>query len=238
MHSSPILTHGNLFLKKLFDMVSSTPPALGGWCKGGTAFEIKNAAAFERLMLPKYFKQCKFTSFVRQLNFYGFEKLKRPVLLPVHETQEAKKTQTFSHMYFQQEKPHLLVKMKRKTSPSSSSDGATSDGGSITGSNAVDHIRCEVEDIKSSLILMGQQLAQLTHLVSKRMHDDDDDAAVPLDDKTQSPFIPAAVINDADSHHLASQVLDLDMLEFLLPLVGEPSTPATSVASEGHQWVL
>ncbi|KAF0699968.1 hypothetical protein As57867_009448, partial [Aphanomyces stellatus] len=109
--SSPI--GGTMFLKKLFTMMGATPAALGGWCDNGSAFEIRNPNEFARVMLPQYFKHCKFTSFVRQLNFYGFQKFKREALLVAHETNE--KALTFSHPFFQQHNPRLLGKIKRKT---------------------------------------------------------------------------------------------------------------------------
>jgi hypothetical protein len=41
----------------------------------GRAFKIHNRQAFIKEVSPTYFRQAKITSFVRQLNFYGFEKL-------------------------------------------------------------------------------------------------------------------------------------------------------------------
>ena len=41
----------------------------------GRAFKIHNRQAFIEEVSPKYFRHTKVTSFVRQLNFYGFQKL-------------------------------------------------------------------------------------------------------------------------------------------------------------------
>jgi hypothetical protein len=41
----------------------------------GRAFKIHNRQAFIKEVSPKYFRHAKVTSFVRQLNFYGFQKL-------------------------------------------------------------------------------------------------------------------------------------------------------------------
>ncbi|ETW08163.1 hypothetical protein H310_02500 [Aphanomyces invadans] len=150
---------GAMFLKKLFDMMHTTPPSIGGWCQGGTAFEIKKPKEFAHLMLPKYFKHSKLSSFVRQLNFYGFQKCKKEVLLVAHETDESKTCLTFFHQHFVQHKPHLMNKIKRKTNYTEiASDGSTVD--------EVEELRHEVSDIKSTLSALSAQLGQLAQLVS------------------------------------------------------------------------
>lgn len=46
-----------------------------GWDMDGKMFVIKNQATFEQQVIPKFFQSNKFSSFTRQLNFYGFSKL-------------------------------------------------------------------------------------------------------------------------------------------------------------------
>lgn len=45
------------------------------WRPHGRAFYIRNNDFFVRKILPKYFKKCKASSFFRQLNLYGFERI-------------------------------------------------------------------------------------------------------------------------------------------------------------------
>ncbi|CAK4072998.1 unnamed protein product [Aphanomyces euteiches] len=151
---------GPMFLKKLYDMMHTTPASIGGWCQGGAAFEIKNPKEFARVMLPQYFKHSKFSSFVRQLNFYGFQKCKKEVLLVAHETDESRRALTFYHQYFIQHKPHLMHKIRRKTNFSD----LASDHGSAT--DDVEELRSEVAGIKRTLSSLSTQLAQLTQLIS------------------------------------------------------------------------
>jgi len=63
------------FLLKTFNMVSD--PATNhvvSWNEKGDAFIVKNEHEFAVNVLPVYFRHKNFSSFVRQLNFYGFRK--------------------------------------------------------------------------------------------------------------------------------------------------------------------
>ena len=45
------------------------------WLPHGRAFKVRNHDLFAREVLPKYFKNCKVSSFFRQINLYGFVRL-------------------------------------------------------------------------------------------------------------------------------------------------------------------
>jgi hypothetical protein len=69
----------------------------------GCAFKIHSREAFIKHVSPAYFRQAKITSFVRQLNFYGFLKLL-----------EGRNRGGFAHPYFLRGRPELLLKIERK----------------------------------------------------------------------------------------------------------------------------
>jgi len=47
------------------------------WSSSAKAFHIDDVSEFARIILPKYFRTSKFSSFQRNLNLYGFFKVRR-----------------------------------------------------------------------------------------------------------------------------------------------------------------
>ncbi|KAI7885120.1 winged helix DNA-binding domain-containing protein [Lichtheimia hyalospora FSU 10163] len=83
------------------------------WNNAGTSFLITNSKAFSRQVLPEYFKHGNFSSFVRQLNMYGFRKInKAPRIKRGVASQE--EIWEFSHPKFQRDWPDMLWEIKRK----------------------------------------------------------------------------------------------------------------------------
>ena len=66
------------FVSKLFQMVNDAPNGLIHWSPAGTAFIVTNPEEFSKIVLPHFFKHNNFSSFVRQLNMYGFHKVPQP----------------------------------------------------------------------------------------------------------------------------------------------------------------
>ncbi|KAF3796205.1 Heat shock factor protein [Nymphaea thermarum] len=105
------------FLWKTFDMVSSREEEGGGagggeerrmvsWNEEGNGFVVWMPEEFSQFLLPKYFKHSNFSSFIRQLNTYGFRKI-------------ASERWEFGHEKFQRGRRHLLVEIdRRKCTPS------------------------------------------------------------------------------------------------------------------------
>ncbi|XVE90438.1 hypothetical protein DITRI_Ditri20bG0077700 [Diplodiscus trichospermus] len=64
------------FLSKTYDVVDDpSTNSVVSWSSGNNSFVVWKVLEFARDLLPKYFKHNNFSSFVRQLNTYGFRKV-------------------------------------------------------------------------------------------------------------------------------------------------------------------
>lgn len=110
------------FLMKTYRLVDD--PSLNdiiSWNEDGTTFIVWRPAEFARDLLPNYFKHNNFSSFVRQLNTYGFRKI-------VPDRWE------FANEFFRRGEKKLLCEIHRRKNPQA--NGATANrpaSPSITG---------------------------------------------------------------------------------------------------------
>ncbi|VVB08079.1 unnamed protein product [Arabis nemorensis] len=64
------------FLTKTYEMVDdSSSDSIVSWSDNNTSFIVNNPLEFSRDLLPRFFKHKNFSSFIRQLNTYGFRKI-------------------------------------------------------------------------------------------------------------------------------------------------------------------
>ncbi|KAI8972754.1 HSF-type DNA-binding-domain-containing protein [Pilobolus umbonatus] len=122
-------THTNTFVHKLYNMVVDTHyQHLISWAYTGSSFIVCNIMEFSRDVLPKHFKHNNFSSFVRQLNMYGFHKVNKSPR--GHRTLAENQIWEFSHEKFLRNRPDLLDEIKRK---SMEPDSARRDNGDLQG---------------------------------------------------------------------------------------------------------
>ncbi|KAF8599559.1 hypothetical protein BDV93DRAFT_449058, partial [Ceratobasidium sp. AG-I] len=102
------------FLNKLYNMVSNPESdELVRWSDEGDSFYIPSHERLSKELLPRFFKHGNFSSFVRQLNMYGFHKvphLQQGVLQNSTETE----LWQFQNPHFQRGQPDLLCLITRK----------------------------------------------------------------------------------------------------------------------------
>ncbi|PWA69502.1 winged helix-turn-helix DNA-binding domain, Heat shock transcription factor family [Artemisia annua] len=90
------------FLSKTYSLVDDPlTDEMISWNENGNGFVVWKPAEFARDLLPKFFKHNNFSSFIRQLNTYGFRKI-------VADRWE------FSHDYFRKGEKSLLKEIQRR----------------------------------------------------------------------------------------------------------------------------
>eukprot|EP00565_Helicotheca_tamesis_P008674 CAMPEP_0185731676 /NCGR_PEP_ID=MMETSP1171-20130828/13719_1 /TAXON_ID=374046 /ORGANISM="Helicotheca tamensis, Strain CCMP826" /LENGTH=404 /DNA_ID=CAMNT_0028400991 /DNA_START=189 /DNA_END=1403 /DNA_ORIENTATION=+ len=137
-----------MFLSKTYHMIDRCDSMIASWSENGDNFVVKNVERFAKDVLPQYFKHSNFSSFARQLNFYGFRKLKaEPILTADFDARTASYVRFF-HQSFQQGKPELLAHIKRATK----SDAQSKDD--------VDGLRNEISQLKDCICSMRAEYDQ------------------------------------------------------------------------------
>lgn len=112
-------------------------------------------------VLPLYFKHSNFSSFARQLNFYGFRKLRTDPILTNDIDPRTACFVRFYHEKFQRDKPELLHQIKRATK----SDQHSKDD--------VDSLKSEITRLREAQIQMkddfDRRLAELSYECNRRV---------------------------------------------------------------------
>jgi hypothetical protein len=112
-------------------------------------------------VLPLYFKHSNFSSFARQLNFYGFRKLRTDPILTSDVDPQTACYVRFYHEKFQKSKPELLHQIKRATKTDQQSK------------DDVESLKLEVAKLKETLISTtadnDRKIAELSYECNRRI---------------------------------------------------------------------
>ncbi|SNX87364.1 related to Heat shock factor protein 4 [Melanopsichium pennsylvanicum] len=128
------------FVYKLFRMVGDPDyQHLISWNRNGTSVMVCNFDEFAKEVLGKHFKHSNFSSFIRQLNMYGFYKVNKTPR--GHRQSVDAQIWEFSHPKFLRGRPDLLDDIRRKALDS-------------------EHARVEARDLQYSVSVGQMQLRQ------------------------------------------------------------------------------
>ncbi|CAF4355614.1 unnamed protein product [Rotaria magnacalcarata] len=127
------------FLAKLWTLVNdSSCNDLIAWDPSGSSFHVFDQARFAREILPRYFKHNNFTSFIRQLNMYGFRKLSTIE----HGSLKIERDDIeFAHSYFIRGQEPLLELIKRRAPENqqkSNTQGGSHPSSALVSANSVE----------------------------------------------------------------------------------------------------
>ncbi|KAJ3226100.1 ATP synthase subunit O, mitochondrial [Clydaea vesicula] len=119
--SNSINLRKGTFVQKLFSILSNeTFKTLIYWSDSGNSFFISDVEEFESKVLPLYYRHNNFTSFVRSLNMYDFQKVSKGLRGPPGLKQSASTKQElweFSNVHFRRDANfQQFEKIKRKLS--------------------------------------------------------------------------------------------------------------------------
>jgi len=147
-----------IFLRKTYHMIETCKPEVAGWSDEGDMFIVKDPDSLAADVIPHFFKHSNFSSFVRQLNFYGFRKIKlEPIKINTLEAEQESKFWRFKHDKFQRGRPELLREIRKSNQQSSGID--PEDLQALR--DEIDSLKSQVESLKHEMSTVSARIKTL-----------------------------------------------------------------------------
>lgn len=160
-----------IFLRKTYHMIDTCDVSIASWSEDGETFVVKQPENFSSKIIPQFFKHSKFSSFVRQLNFYGFRKIKYSDSIKIDEKleRETKDYWRFRHECFRKGREDLLTGIKRSNSTQNDKKPVVAQTKSVPASaeskTEVNELKLELDTLKDKIAKMNDNMDALTTLV-------------------------------------------------------------------------
>jgi len=121
----------------------------------GDTFIVKDAEMLEREIIPSYFDHSKFSSFSRQLNFYGFRKVPQLAKDKNKNKKSSVRPVKFFHEFFKRGREELLCQIQRSTNRGNNKSGLTMN------STAMAEQDREINGLKNTVMTLEEKLASM-----------------------------------------------------------------------------
>lgn len=147
------------FVLKLCSMLSTKEFAeFISWGKNSDTVLVKDLLQFSSKVLPKYFKHKNFTSFLRQLNMYGF-----------HTLRQGENWREFKNDLFKKNNSNHYDKIKRKTPQTNGVDPKSSSRTKASNFSAVKDSRKRKKDVLKQKSLKNANLVDKQNELIKQL---------------------------------------------------------------------
>jgi len=211
-----------IFLRKTYHMIDTCIASVGSWAEDGETFVIKDPEKFAKEIIPQFFKHNNFSSFVRQLNFYGFRKIKNdPIKISDVRSEAEAKYWRFRHEKFIQGRPDLLIEI-RKSNQNQNFDQEEicklkEDVCQLT--DVIRTMRGEMDKLTTLVKTMGQKLAdkdlpqhtEQNYPNKRRRFEPGEVLSLPMRTESRSNYIQSPQLNDVKSMAMAQPLQNLSM---------------------------
>jgi len=140
------------FLQKLRDIVDKSGGPHCLWGTTGDSLVVTDSSKFAVETLPLYFRTKNFSSFLRQLHFYGFRK-----------TDRGKNAWEFRHAYFLKDKPELMSRIQRKVAGSSGHGGSNgeSTAANKAAGDSIEYMKGRIGCLEDKMQMISTQMSSM-----------------------------------------------------------------------------
>uniref|UniRef100_A0A5B7AL01 Heat stress transcription factor n=1 Tax=Davidia involucrata TaxID=16924 RepID=A0A5B7AL01_DAVIN len=185
------------FLLKTYDMVDdSSTDDIVSWSSNKNSFVVWNPPEFARILLPTYFKHNNFSSFIRQLNTYGFRKIDP-------------ERWEFANEEFMKDQKHLLINIHRRKPIHSHShpQGSSVDPERAAFEEEIDKLSREKAALEENVLRFKQQQS-----AAKLQLEDLNQRAGGMEQKQEKllTFFEKAIQNRSFVEHLSQKLESMD----------------------------